>query len=262
MRVGVISGSGMDDWPGLVDPSPRQVCTRYGTVEVTAGLVADVEVAHVSRHGAGHVRLSNHVAHKANLAALRDYGVDCVVSLTVCGAIDPAIELGSLVVFDDLYFPGNRLPDGTLCTWYDTPGEAGRGHWIFDSPFSDPLRGALIAAARDCGVAVIGDGCYGHVEGPRFNTRAEIAALHSAGVTAVSQTAGPEIVLAGEAELPLALLGYVTDHANGVAGKPQPVEQQVEKMRASVETFARVVKSALPRVYEFPPTGLVHRFDS
>ena len=48
-------------------------------------------------------------------------------------------------------------------------------------------------------------GCYGHVDGPRFNTKAEIRGLAPAGVTAVSQTAGPETVLAGEAELPFAL---------------------------------------------------------
>ena len=35
-------------------------------------------------------------------------------------------------------------------------------------------------------------------------------------MTAVSQTAGPETVLAGEAEIPYALLGYATDYANGV----------------------------------------------
>ena len=69
-------------------------------------------------------------------------------------------------------------------------------------------------------------GCYGHVDGPRFNTEAEIRGLAAAGVTAVSQTAGPETVLAGEAELPFALLGYATDYANGVQPEPTPVERR------------------------------------
>ena len=59
-------------------------------------------------------------------------------------------------------------------------------------------------------------GCYGHVDGPRFNTRTEIRTLAAAGVTAVSQTGGPETVLSGEAEIPYALVGYATDYANGV----------------------------------------------
>jgi len=117
------------------------------------------------------------------------------------------LALGSLVVFDDLYFPSNRLPDGTLCTWYQKAGQSGRGHWIFDRPFSEAIRSGLIDAALRGGLSLESTGCYGHVEGPRFNTRTEIAALAAAGVVAVSQTAGPEVVLAAEAELPMALVG-------------------------------------------------------
>ena len=76
-------------------------------------------------------------------------------------------------------------------------------------------------------------GCYGHVDGPRFNTKAEIRGLAAAGVTAVSQTAGPETVLAGEAELPFALVGYATDYANGVQAEPTPVERLLELIAAS-----------------------------
>ena len=50
----------------------------------------------------------------------------------------------------------------------------------------------VLAGAADAGVPVRDGGCYGHVDGPRFNTAAEIHALAAAGVTAVSQTAGPE----------------------------------------------------------------------
>ena len=42
-------------------------------------------------------------------------------------------------------------------------------------------------------------------------------------MTAVSQTGGPETVLAGEAEIPYALIGYATDYANGVKDEATPV---------------------------------------
>ena len=58
-----------------------------------------------------------------------------LVSTTVCGAVDPSLELGSLVVFDDLHFPSNRLADGSLCTLFTSPEIEGRGHWIYDRPF-------------------------------------------------------------------------------------------------------------------------------
>ena len=103
-----------------------------------------VEVAHLSRHGAGHVRLSNHVTHRANIAALAELGVEGVLAVTVCGAVDPGVPLGSLICFDDLHFTANRLPDGALCTFFAEAGEPQRGHWIYEDPFSPELRAALL----------------------------------------------------------------------------------------------------------------------
>ena len=139
-------------------------------------------------------------------------------------------ELGSLVVFDDLHFIANRLPDGSLCTFFVEPGDRRRGHWILHgSPYSPDLRAALLDAAADAGHVARDGGTYGHVDGPRFNTPSEIAQLAGCGVVAVSQTAGPETVLCGELELPFALMGFVTDYANEVVpGEPTPVPRLIE----------------------------------
>jgi len=185
------------------------------------------------------------------------------VAVTVCGAVDPDVPLGSLVVFDDLHFLANRLADGTLCTVYDEPGDPLRGHWIYERPFAEGVRQAILAGCREAGVPARDGGCYGHVDGPRFNTRAEIRSLALAGVTAVSQTAGPEAVLSGEAELPYALLGYATDYANGVKDEATPVEELLRLIRASGEVFASVLAKALPLLAgaDVAPPGVIYRFE-
>jgi len=258
----VITGSGTYALPGFEGGAPQPVPTPWGEALVSRGEFAGVSVAHVSRHGAGHVRLSNHVTHRANLGALAQLGVDGVLAVTVCGAVDPSVELGSLICFDDLHFPSNRLPDGALCTFYGEAGDPRRGHWIYEDPYSPALRGALLAAADASGLAMRGGGCYGHVDGPRFNTKAEIRGLAATGVTAVSQTAGPETVLAGEAELPFALVGYATDYANGVQAEPTPVARLIELIAASTEAFGRLFAAALPRIDAAAPApaGVVYRF--
>lgn len=261
MKVGIISGSGTEEWPGLTGARQEKIDTPYGTVELTQGRFAGGEAAHLSRHGASHARLSNHVDHRANVAGLLEVGVDCLVSLTVCGALDPSVAAGSVVVFDDLYFPSNRLPDGSVCTWHTEPGCPGRGHWIFDSPFCESLRQVLISAARTLGLPTVASGSYGHVDGPRFNTRVEVAALTRLGITAISQTAGPEVVLAGEAGLPMALVGYVTDYANGIRDEPEPVAELLARVEASTDAFAAVVEAALPNLGALAPAGIVHRFE-
>ena len=264
MRLGIVTGSGTYALPGF-DGSARTVRTPAGAVAVTEGELAGAELVHLSRHGPGHARLSSHVEHRANVLALREAGVEAVLAVTVCGAVEPDIALGSLIVFDELHFPGNRLPSGELCSLFE-PGQPGRGHWVFDKPFSEPLRAALLAGARVAGEAPPAReaGCYGHVDGPRFNSRSEIAMLAACGVSAVSQTAGPETVLCGEAELPYALLGYATDYANGVHESPTPVAQLLRLIEASTVAFAVALTEAVGRLAAAPappPTGTVLRFD-
>jgi purine nucleoside phosphorylase len=262
VRLGIITGSGTYALEEFESPRVREIATRFGKVVVTEGGFAGADVVHVSRHGEGHVRLSSHVNHRANMLAMQEAGVDAVLAATVCGAVDPAIFLGSLIVFDDLHFLTNRLPDGSLCSLWGE-GQPGRGHWIFERPFSDPLRAALLAGAAAAGQPVVDGGCYGHVDGPRFNTRTEIRMLQNCGVTVVSQTAGPETVLAGEAEIPYALLGYATDYANGVVSQPTPVAELVRLIGASGETFADTLARAVPKVDAgaLEPVGTHFRFD-
>jgi 5'-methylthioadenosine phosphorylase len=263
MRIGIITGSGTYALPDFEGAETVEVATDFGPATVTEGRFAGVDVLHVSRHLPGHPRLSHQVTHQANIAALRDRGADAILAVTVCGAVDPTVPLGSLVVFDDLHFLVNRLADGSICTLHTEPGRAGRGHWVFESPFSDGVRGALLAGAREAGLEVRDGGCYGHVDGPRFNTKAEIRSLAAVGVTAVSQTAGPETVLCGEAEIPFGLIGYATDYANGVQDEATPVAELIRLVEASAGAFAATLAAALPHVAgaDLTSVGSHFRFD-
>ena len=265
MPIGIITGSGTHALPGFADAELVLHETPFGTVEVSRGRLAGVDVIHVSRHGAGHVRLSHQVSHRADIRALHDLGATAVIGCTACGAVDPSLQLGSLVIFDDLHFPSNRLPDGSLCTFFEEPGDPTRGHWILHGgPFSAGVRAAVLAASAQAGHLARDGGAYGHVDGPRFNTPSEIAQLAACGVVAVSQTGGPETVLCGELELPFALVGFVTDYANEVVpGEPTPVATLIELMGQSTPVFADVLALAVNRLAGEAPVsaGTMYRFE-
>ena len=265
MAVAIITGSGTHALPGFDDARAESCATPFGAVEVTRGTFAEVEALHVSRHGAGHVRLSHQVRHRAAVWALHELGAEAVIGCTACGAVDPSLALGSLVVFDDLHYISNRLPDGSLCTFFVDEGDPRRGHWILHGgPFSAGVRAALVDGAGEAGHPARDGGTYGHVDGPRFNTPVEIAQLAACGVSAVSQTGGPETVLCGELELPYALVGFVTDYANEVRpGDPTPVQTLGELMGASTAVFASVLEAAVRRLDGRPaePGGTMFRFD-
>ncbi len=260
-RVGVITGTGLYELEALDRRRVERVETPYGSVRVFTGRLAGAKVAHVPRHGPGHARLSHQLDARATILALREVGVRCVVATTVCGAVSDELEPGNVVVFDDLHFPSNRLPSGELCTLFGE-GYARPGHWIFDLPYSESVRRAVIAGADIAGLDPWDGGTYGHVDGPRLNSRSEIAALTDLGVSAISQTGGPETVLAGEARLPLALVGYVVDRANGV-GTPTPPHSIARHLESSKEVLQSMLVASLPGLAaeRHEPPGTVFGFD-
>lgn len=260
MLIGIITGSGTYALPGFEGAEASVASTPFGEVPLTRGRFAGAEVVHVSRHRAGHELLSSQVTHQANITALRDAGVQVILAATVCGAVDASVPLGSLIAFDDLHFLSNRLPDGSLCTLHTEPGRPGRGHWVYGSPYSSEARAALLAGAESEGHPIRDGGCYGHVDGPRFNTAAEIRSLAAVGVTAVSQTGGPETVLAGEAGIPYGLVGYATDYANGVMEEDTDPDDLMRLITASREVLATTLAAAARRLAgSEPPPPVGHQ---
>ncbi len=256
--IGLITGTGIYELEGHLEAREVEVGTPWGTVGCQVAMVGEHELVAVARHGAGHERLSHQVRHRANLWALREAGVEAVLGTTVVGIMDPSIPLARPLVFDELFFPSNRLPDGTLATFFTEPGDPRRGHLIMATPFSPGLRRRLLAAALEEGLEPVDGGCYVHVDGPRLNTRTEIAWLRSVGGTALSQTCGPEAVLAGELELPYAVLGFGVDHANGVVDPPTAPEELAANLGRHAAVATRVILRFLAEL----PAGEPLPFDS
>src|SRR5437588_11125759 len=171
MSIGIITGSGTHALPEFEDAEQVSVETPFGPRSVTRGRYAGADALQVSRHGAGHVRLSNQVTHRPNIWALKQLGSTAVIGCTACGAVDASIALGSLIVFDDLHFISNRLPDGSLCTFFAEPGDSMRGHWILQGgPFSTGVRAALLVAALQSGHPPRDGGTYGYAVVSRSTT--------------------------------------------------------------------------------------------
>ena len=258
--VGIITGTGVYELP--VDWEPRVVKSRFGEAEVAIFRSGPWRVGAISRHGRGHRHLPHTISHRANLLALAQLGARAVLATTSVGAVNPRFSLGHPIIFDDLFFPENRLPNGEPCTIFLEPGDPQRGHFI-GSPFSPGLRRRVGLAAGDLGIETVNGGVYAHTNGPRFETRAEIQALGAAGVAAVSQTCGPETVLAGELELPYTLVGFPVNYATGVA-EPEPKEELDRLLALSAETLPRLVlrTSEMLEEEDFAfDHGYVYRFE-
>ena len=171
-------------------------------------------------------RLSNHVTHRANIWALKQLGATRGDRLHGLRRRRPALELGSLVVFDDLHFLVQPAARRVSCA-RSSPSRAipARAHWILHGgPFSRRRpRGARSRRRRPgtrpaTAASTATSTARASTRRPRSRSSPPAASPRSA------RPAGPETVLCGELELPYALIGFVTDYANEVKpGEPTPV---------------------------------------
>ena len=261
-EIGFITGTGLYALEGG-NVQGLEVTSGFGHAVVSLMELGGKKVAHIARHGAGHRLLPNMINYRANMWAMMDMGVRLVVGTTVCGILRPEVPLGRLILFDDLFFPENRLPDGSACTMYTEPGDPRRGHFI-GQPFSPGVRELIRSSAEALGGGMVDGGVYAQVSGPRFNTPAEIRFLQGVGVLAISQTAAAEAVLAAELEIPYALVGFGVDYAAGVKEPPTAPEELRANLEAAGREFSRllaeIARRSEPESVRFD-SGVVFRFE-
>ncbi len=234
--LAVIGGSGLSKLANM-EIAGRKVCrTPYGEPSgpLTIGRLRGREVVFLPRHGHGHTIPPHEVNYRANIRALKDEGVEGIVSVASVGGIRADFGPGVLVVPDQILdYTWGRKP-----TFFESP-EAPVTHIDFTEPYSAPMRGRLLAAAKACGEAVADGGTYATTQGPRLETAAEIRRLARDGADLVGMTGMPEAALAREAGLEYAALAVVVNHAAGMGDSAQAVSM------ASIEA---VMQNAMVRV--------------
>jgi len=210
--LAVIGGSGLYQFPGLENVTRRALETPYGPAsgEVVLGDFAGRRLAFLARHGESHALAPHRVNYRANLWALHALGARRVIGVNAVGGIRADMGPRTLVVPDQLI----DYTHGRVTSFCDAEGAQVR-HIDFSEPYTAPLRQALLEAAGRAGLPVIDGGCYGATQGPRLETRAEIARMKRDGCDLVGMTGMPEAALARELELEYACLALVANFAAG-----------------------------------------------
>jgi len=119
-------------------------------------------------------------------------------------------------------------------------------HIDFSEPYTESLRQTLLAAAARAGIAVIAGGCYGATQGPRLETRAEIARMKRDGCDLVGMTGMPEASLARELELHYACLALVANFAAGCGDEAEiSIEEIFAHLAAATAEVPRILSALL-----------------
>ncbi len=245
IELAVIGGTGVYALGDLADVASQTHDTPYGKPSgpVRVGLLDGHRVAFLARHGEGHSVAPHRINYRANLAALQMAGARRVVALNTVGGITADCGPGALVCPTQLI----DYTWGRISTLGEEDGSEVL-HIDFGDPYTAALRAEILAASQRADIGMVDGGCYGATQGPRLETKAEIARMRRDGCDLVGMTGMPEAALARELGLDYACIGIV---ANWAAGEGPDVDAVItlDEVLATVATatagVARVLREML-----------------
>jgi 5'-methylthioadenosine phosphorylase len=211
--LGIIGGTGLTRLANLQITHRKVARTPYGEPSgaLTFGRLCDQDVIFIARHGYGHTIPPHAVNYRANLWALKDHGIDRVVSVATVGGIHESLLPGTLVAPDQII----DYTHGRETTFTEYNGKP-VSHLDFTWPYCEEMRQRCMEALRQAGESFLSAGVYGAVQGPRLESKAEIDRMARDGADMVGMTGMPEAYLAREIGLCYAA---ITVSANWAAGR-------------------------------------------
>ena len=233
MKIGLIGGTGIYEFDG----DGILVSTQYGNVELIYSLHDKNEIFFLPRHGKGHDMPPHRINYRANIQALKNAGVERIIAVSTVGSMKESIPAGSIFVPNDFVDFTKRQS-----TFFDDEVV----HVDMSQPFCHEVREAILNAAKKRGKVF--EGIYASTEGPRFETKAEIAMM-SKFADVVGMTLVPEVVLARERGICYASLCIVSNMAAGLQ-KSLPADEIAAIYERMRKVVMGVVEDAIALIPE------------
>lgn len=242
-KIGIIGGSGLSKMGIIKDIEEIEVNTPFGnpSEKIIFGKINGIDIAFLSRHGKNHTIPPHKINNRANIFALKECGVEYLISTAAVGSLKKEIKPQDFVI-------ANQLVDRTAKranTFFD---EGVVAHVGFADPFCKTLSELAFNVTKEEGVGVH-HGTYICMEGPQFSTRAESNLYRSWNMDIIGMTLGPEAKLAREAEMCLCAISSVTDYDCWYKGKEDvTVTSVVETMKKNSIHMANIIKKLIPKI--------------
>ena len=257
-RIGILGGSGLYAFEGLVDVVEHAVDTPYGTPSdvIVTGRLGSAQVAFLARHGRGHRLIPSEVPYRANIYALKELGVRSLLAISAVGSLREHVAPLDLVL-PDQFLDLTRKRESTFF------GDGIVAHVSMAEPTCAALRERAVQAFEALALPSVRmhrSATYACIEGPAFSTRAESAMLRTLGADIVGMTNMPEARLAREAQIAYATLALVTDYDCWDAGRePVSAELAISNLTRNAAVAQKIAAAVIQSVNAQPLQSEAHQ---
>jgi 5'-methylthioadenosine phosphorylase len=256
-KIGIIGGSGLYKMEALEEIEEIVLDTPFGSPSdvAIAGQLEGTPVVFLARHGRNHHLTPTEIPFRANIHALKQLGVEYIISASAVGSLQPEIKPLDLVVPDQFI---DRTQHRTA-TFF---GDGIVAHIGFGHPVCPQLAAVVADAVAHLNLpeaTLHRGGTYVCMEGPAFSTQAESNLYRSWGASVIGMTNLTEAKLAREAEIAYATLALVTDYD---CWHPDHDHVTVEMIIANLQRNAinaqKIILEAVRRLSQNPPVSEAH----
>ncbi|MCZ8066948.1 MAG: S-methyl-5'-thioadenosine phosphorylase [Microcystis sp.] len=257
VKIGIIGGSGLYKMDALKDVREVSLDTPFGSPSdaLILGTLDGTEVAFLARHGRNHHFLPTELPFRANIHALKQLGVEYIISASAVGSLKAEVKPLDLVIPDQFI---DRTKE-RIATFF---GEGIVAHVAFGDPICPQLASILgdaVASLNLPEVTLHRGGTYLCMEGPAFSTKAESNLYRSWGATVIGMTNLTEAKLAREAEIAYATLALVTDYDCWHPDHDHvTVEMVIENLHHNAINAQKVIQETVRRLAANPPVSVAH----
>ncbi|MFM2379480.1 MAG: hypothetical protein RLZZ143_2058 [Cyanobacteriota bacterium] len=257
VKIGIIGGSGLYKMDALKDVREVSLDTPFGSPSdaLILGTLEGTEVAFLARHGRNHHFLPTELPFRANIHALKQLGVEYIISASAVGSLKAEVKPLDLVIPDQFI---DRTKE-RIATFF---GEGIVAHVAFGDPICPQLANILgdaVASLNLPEVTLHRGGTYICMEGPAFSTKAESNLYRSWGATVIGMTNLTEAKLAREAEIAYATLALVTDYDCWHPDHDHvTVEMVIENLHHNAINAQKVIQETVRRLAANPPVSAAH----
>jgi 5'-methylthioadenosine phosphorylase len=247
-RIGIIGGSGLYKMDALKDVEEVEISTPFGSPSdaIILGTLEETRVAFLARHGRDHTLLPSELPFRANIYAMKQLGVEYLISASAVGSLKAEAKPLDMVI-PDQFIDRTR---NRISTFF---GEGIVAHIAFGEPICKKLSGILADAIAALNLPDV------TLQGPAFSTQAESHFYRSWNATVIGMTNLPEAKLAREAEIAYATLAMVTDYDCWHTDHDSvTVEMVISNLHKNAINAQRVIQETVRRLSEIYPISDAH----
>ena len=206
-KLGIIGGSGLYKMEGFEKTKWKKVKTPWGNPsdEILVANFGKEEICFLPRHSRGHKINPTNINFRANIDAMKQFGVTDIISVSAVGSLKEDLEPGKFVIVD-------QFIDRTFSRIKTFFSDEIVAHVSMAKPISSGLSNCCEAALKKLNISHQMGGTYIVMEGPQFSTLAESNLYRTWGADVIGMTNMPEAKLAREAEIRYSTVAMVTDY--------------------------------------------------